>query len=274
MRPYDGRPADWDGHLVLIHDSERQRRIGVVAWTRRGLELGEKILYTEPPEEPDDRTLVSVLREHAVPVDDALARGQLEIFPAGDEVYDPTWQAAVVDRALSEGYPRVRWSAEERTAWGVMPPAVHADVEWQTDDLCRSRPVSVLCQYAAHLPQATLQTVCAMHGAGVRESQMRATPVPGGLDVAGAVDASNEKVLRAALVAAAAPVGAQGTLTVELGSLEFLDVAGARALLAGTTSHRLGGGTVLLRNPQGEVDSLLRLLRVDLTDGFEVEVAS
>jgi hypothetical protein len=52
----DGR-SGWDGHLLLVYHEESQRRIGVAAWVRRGLELGAKILYIEPQDDPPGRSL-------------------------------------------------------------------------------------------------------------------------------------------------------------------------------------------------------------------------
>lgn len=275
LRRYDGRPVDWDGHVALFHDTERQRRIGVAEWARRGLELGAKVIYIEPPDEPDDRRLVDLLAEHAVDVADALARGRLEVFSASRESYSPAWQDSKVDEALEAGYPAVWWSGEARTAWGVMTPSAHADTEWETDAMCQARPVSVLCQYEASLPQAMLQTVCAMHGAGVRESQFQTSPVQGGVAVAGSVDASNERLLRSALVAATARATTEArAFTIELRDLEFLDVAGARAFMTGTTSHRIHGGTVRLSGPRRPVDSLLQLLGIHQADGFELKGAT
>jgi anti-anti-sigma factor len=274
MESRGDRPADWDRHIVLVHENERQRRQGVAAWVRAGLRQGAKVIYIEPADEPAERSFRGLLEEHAVDADDAFGSGQLELFEASDAVYSPTWQDSKSDEALSQGYPSVRWSGEEATAWGVMPPAAHADVEWATDELCRTRPVSVLCQYSSRLPQATLQTVCAMHGGGLREAQLSTTFVPGGLALAGAVDASNERLLRCALMAATATTTKRGgCMVVDLGRLEFLDVSGAKALLTGTTDHRLKNGSVRLRAPQPPVEQLLRLLGADTADGFELEVA-
>lgn len=269
MQPFGGEIA-WGGHVVLVHGDEHERRLGVVAWARAGLRSGAKVLYIEPPSEPADRSFLRLLAAHRVDVGRAVEGGQLEVFTADSGTYDPHWQAAVVDTALASGYPDVRWSGEAVTAWGVMPPTVHADVEWATDELCRSMPVSVVCQYPATLPRAGLQTVCAMHGDGVRESQMQVFPTADGLALAGAVDASNERVLRAALLAAAPP-GERDLLVVDVRRLDFLDVAGTRAFLTGTTPHRLEGGTVCLRGAHGTVDRILRLLGVDLADGFWLE---
>jgi anti-anti-sigma factor len=270
VESFDGRQADWDGHLVLVHDNERQRRTGVAAWLRRGLDLSAKIIYIEPTDEPTHRSFSGLLEEHAVDVGEAFESGQLEVFTATPDVYEPAWQSKVVEAALAAGYPSVRWSGEAATAWSVMAPSAHADVEWATDRLCQERPVSILCQYASDLPQPILQSVCAMHAAGTREAQLRTSPISEGVALAGSVDASNQRLLRSTLIAASSSTADRSVFVIDLRGLEFLDVAGARAFLTGTTSHRIRHGTVCLRAPQRSVESVLRLLRVDMADGFEV----
>ena len=265
----------WDGHLLLVHSDERQRRAGVVAWVRRGLELGAKILYTERADEPAERALTTLLQQHELDVDRAVDRGQLQVVPADVETYSSTWQVDTIDAALAAGYPTVRWSAEARTAWSVMSPTEHADIEWATDELCRCRPVSILCQYPSSLTPATLQTVCAMHGGRVRESLLHTFSIPGGIALAGEVDASNEAVLHSSLTAACgATEVAHRSVVVDLGRLTFLDVAGARALLTGTAAHRGNRGSVLLLAAQPPVDRILRLLGVDQEPGCIVEGTS
>lgn len=262
----------WDGHLVLVHGSERQRRAGVAAWVRRGLELGAKILYIEPAGESVERSFLGVLNDHEICVDAALDGGQLQVIPADDAAYSPSWQTSMVEKALAEGYPTVRWSAEVETAWGVMSPSAHADIEWATDELCHTRPVSILCQYPAGLTQATMQTVCAMHGDGVRESLLHTSPTPGGIALAGEVDVSNETVLRSSLMAAGATTAVgRGTFVVDLSRLAFLDAAGARAFLTATAAHRTSGGEVLLRAAQPVVERVLRLLEIDRAVGLRLE---
>jgi anti-anti-sigma factor len=260
---------------MLVHRDERQRREGVVDWVRRGLELGAKILYTEPVGEPPERALLTVLRQHELDVDRAVERGQLQVVPADDLAYSTAWQVGTIDAALDAGYPTVRWSGEAETAWGVMSPPEHADIEWATDELCQSRPVSILCQYPASLTPATMQTVCAMHGLRVRETLLHTFSIPGGIALAGEVDASNEAILHSSLTAACGgtEVGHR-PVVVDLSRLTFLDVAGARALLTGTAAHRGNGGSVLLPSAQPPVDRILRLLGVDLEPGCIVEGTS
>ena len=260
---------DWHGHLLLIHHTEQERRAGVATWVRCGLELGEKVLYIERPDEPAARSLVTVLAEQQVAVDGAAARGQLQVLPAHEDIYTAGGLTDQVDDALAQGYRSVRLSAEAPTARGVLSGAAHQELEWATNRLCRTRPVSVLCQYPADLAREALPEVSAIHGDGVRETLLHTARLPGGIAVRGEVDVSNHDVLRCAVQAAT--LGAADSLVVDLSQLEFLDVSGARALLQATKSYRHGGGRVRLRQPQHLVDRVLELCRVDQSGGLRVD---
>lgn len=260
---------DWHGHLLLIHHTEQERRAEVSAWVSRGLGLGEKVVYLEPPDEPPSRSLVTVLAEQRVPIDDAVARGQVQILTAGPEVYSAESLADVVDQAIGQGFPGVRLSGEAVTADRVMPRPAHDDLEWATDLLCRTRPVSVLCQYPAARAREALPELSAMHRDGVRESLLQTARRPGGVVLRGEVDLSNHDVLHGVL--RAATVSATDSLVVDLSMLSFLDVSGARALLAGTKDYRRGGGRVRLRWPQHPVDRVLDVCGVGDAGGLQVD---
>jgi anti-anti-sigma factor len=261
------RPEAWDGHLLLVHSSEQQRRAAVVPWVRRGLDLGAKILYIEPVDGPAERSLMDVLRTSDLDVGEAVGRGQLQVLPARGEAYDTTLRARCGADALAEGYPMVRCSGEASTAWSVMSSTAHANLEWATDELCRTRPLSILCQYSADLAPESLRTACAMHGGGVRESSLSAWPMPGGIALAGEVDVCNAALLRSCLMAAVSVEPGGGRFVVDLSWLTFLDVSGVRALLTGTSAHRLNGGSVVLRAAQPPVDRILDLLEIEREQG-------
>src|SRR6476660_2584587 len=106
------RQSSWDGHLLLVHDNEQQRRAGVAAWVRRGLQVGAKVLYTESIDVPPDRSLMGVLTAEEVCADAAVDRGQVQVLPAESETYSATFMERAVADALAAGYPTVRWSAE------------------------------------------------------------------------------------------------------------------------------------------------------------------
>lgn len=268
MKPLDRRP-DGEGHLLLLYHEESYRRTGVAAWLRRGLELGAKILYIERPGELPTRALSGLIQDQP-DAGEAVERGQIQVIPAARTAYDPVWQASVVEDALRQGYPSVRLSAEATTAWSVMPRARHAEVERTIDQMCQSLPVSVMCQYPARDSMEVLGPVSTVHGSGLRERLFQAVPFEGGLAVAGEVDTSNHDILRTLLQAATAATD-WDPFVVDLNGLDFLDVRGVGAIMAGTAAYRSRGGYVRLQAPQPVVDRLIRLLGIDRSRGVATE---
>jgi anti-anti-sigma factor len=257
----------WDGHVVLVYSSERERRLAVAAWLCASFTAGAKVFYVEPPYERDERSLLGILAEHDI--DDLPARsGQLEVLTATPTAYDEGWQRAMSEEALAAGYRTVRWSGEAVTAWATLPPDVHLGVEQETDRGCRAQQLSALCQYPADLPHVSLQAVCAAHSGGLRQAKLQAYPRAGGLRLVGAADASNERLLRAAVSAVESE---QHRLVIDLSGLTFLDVAGARGLFTGTTAHRLRGDDVRLRGARGQVHRVLSLLGLDREPRLQLE---
>lgn len=272
MQPVGGRGHRWDGHVLLVYATEQERRAGVVAWVRRGLEAEAKIVYVEPADAPAERSLMQVLSDDHVDVTRAVGRGQLQVVDPRAGL-GTAWQAALVEDGLDAGYPAVRLGGDAGTSWSVMSPLDHADAEWAADELCRTRPASILCQYSASVTPSMLERACAMHGAGVRESKLLTVPIQDGVAIAGEVDLSNVQILRSALAAACESTNdvVCAEFVVDLARLTFLDVAGARALVTGTRLYRSRGGVVLLRGAQPIVDRLLRQLGMDQVDGIFLE---
>jgi anti-anti-sigma factor len=259
----------WDGHLALVHATEEQRRRGMSTWVHRGLDTGAKILLFEQPHEARNRSVLTMLGR--AETDEALASGQLRVVPATEETYSPAWRASMVDEALAEGYRGLRLAGDASTGWDVIAPDTHAASERSVDRLCRTGPVSALCLYPSGLLESTLARVFALHGNGIRESQLKISSINGGVALEGSVDASNARVLREVLGAVATTVGRPGALLVALRELAFLDVVGSRALDQGTRRLRDAGGRVLLSDPQRLVERVLRLLGVDRLTGVELE---
>ena len=210
----------------------RNVALAVTAWATRGLHLGEKVVYIEAPDEVPARALLGLLDAQQALVDDAVVRGQLEVLGADRDVFSPQGLADVVERALQQGYPCVRISGEAATAQALVSAQSQEELERATDLLCHTQPVSVMCQYPEELVGEALAVVSGMHRDGIRQSLLRTARRPGGVVVAGEVDISNHDVLRSALQAASAD---GDFFVVDLSALTFLDVSGARALLAGTT---------------------------------------
>ena len=258
----------WDGHLLLLYGEETQRRAGVAAWVRRGLQLGAKIFYTEPREQPAAGSLAETLEDEPAALE-AMERGQLETVPADPSAYDPAFMTHVVDGALSRGYTSVRWAGDASTARSLIPPARHHVVERATDRLCRSRPLSVLCQYATPEAWHSVDSLVEGHSAGLRCRLFQAVRVDGGLAVAGELDVSNHEHLRELMASTTASRPGE-PFVLDLCLVRFVDLAAARALLLGTRDLR-DAGRLLLRAPQPQVAELLRLVGVDRMDGIVVE---
>jgi anti-anti-sigma factor len=151
-----------------------------------------------------------------------------------------------------------------------MPQDRLADIERATDKLCKSQPLSVMCQYPGRASMEVFQRVSAEHGAGLRERLLQATPIEGGVAVAGELDISNKNILCSVLLAATTACESE-TFVLDLSGLGFLDLGGVRTLMAGTDPYRRLGGHVRLQAPQPHVDRLIRILGVDREQGFLTE---
>ncbi|MGC1211161.1 MAG: MEDS domain-containing protein [Micromonospora sp.] len=257
MREDSSPGVDWDGHVLLLHATESERLSSLTAWACRGLDLGEKVIYTEGPD-GQHQWLYSVLDVHGIDVAEATRDGRLEILPLAD-FYPREGQDRIVDRALAEGFPAVRMSAEAAAALAVLSPDEYLALERNMDRLCRTRPVSAMCQYArAGSPGIQMRDAVTVHLTAVRESQFRTYPLRDGVAVSGELDLSNADVF--ADLVRAATGAANDVLWLDLAMLRFVDAAACRALTELTEDFRDSGGRVLLVAAQPGVARTMRLL--------------
>lgn len=270
MASNQGTAARAGSHVLLLHHTETQRRSGVLAWVRRGLRVGAKLIYTEPAD-AEDRSL-GTLVEAQPEAQEALERGQVEILQADVRTYDPDWQLRKVQDALDGGYPAVHWSAEASTAWSVMSRVEHLELERNADALCRSIPLSFMCQYSAQESERMLPTLCATHTSGVVDPLLRVLHDGDDVVLAGEVDPSNRDTVASFLDVTTSGRPAD-PLVVDLSDLDFLDVSGVRALMTGTNRFRSRGGSVRLRDPRRHVERIGRLVLCTPAHGFTVEPA-
>jgi anti-anti-sigma factor len=250
----------WDGHLMLLHRSEEERQSQVSSWVAHGLGRGEKVVYGQLEFNDPHPPIGAVLTAHGVDVDRALASGQLAVLPF-DEFYHHEGQRRLVERALAEGYPRVRLSTETTAALAWLTDEAYAETEWALERLCSTGRASSLCQFAATDLELALGPVIAVHADGVRETRLSTRPDQQGIGVAGEVDHDNYRLLEVALqVATEAELG---TFSVDLSGISFLDVGGCRALVLGTEDFRHRGGRLVLKRPRPRVWRTLQILGVD-----------
>jgi anti-anti-sigma factor len=269
MASADGRAAlaRWDGHVLLLHATEAERRTALAAWVQRGLDLGQKIIYTEAPTTSKD-ALPAVLEASGVDGGAAMRDGFLEVLPLA-EFYPPEGQQAVVERALADGFRSVRMSAEARAALSVLSPADYLGFERRMDLLVRSRPVDAMCQY----PQADttgpwLDETVAVHLGGVRQALFSTGADGQGLAVSGEVDATNREVFT--VVLAEACRNTDRVLWLDLAGLSYLDASSCWCLEECTRALRADGGHVLLVAPQPSVERVLRLLGLHELPGLSL----
>lgn len=265
------RPPTWDGHLLLLYRTEVQRRAGLGAWMRRGLDVDALIYYTQPQLPDSDERSLGRLLEDVPGAGAAFERGQIVVVNAEDEsAYDLTRTDCAIDAAREAGYSSIRWAGEVETAWSVMSADEHARVERVAESLCRATALDVLCQFRAEGSASLLRRLAQVHGGGVRDALFHATPLDDGMALAGEVDASNSGVLLA-LLAAATTAAPPTTFRLDLRDLEFLDVGGARALLDGTARFRAAGGTLRLQSPQPLVGRVCDVFGVHRATGVDLE---
>jgi anti-anti-sigma factor len=260
----------WDGHQLLLHESEAERLAGLIAWARRGLDRGEKVVLGEAPPGGRPPTLMQ-LRRYGWDPAPALAAHRLEVLPV-HRFYPGDGQRQIVDAALAEGFRSVRLAAESSAALEVMSAADYGEVERSMEELCRTGTVSALCQYArSRTLGPTLTDAVEVHIGGVRQRLLSAREVGTAVLVTGEVDISNADVLAelvGAVTRAAQRDGRKASL--DLDGLRFLDAAGASAVLRGSAGFRDGGGLLQLTRPRPFVARVLHLLALDHEPGVRI----
>lgn len=265
-----GRPArlSEDGHLLLLPVTEDERRARVVDWVRRGLERREKVIYGEFDEGSAQRWLPGALGRSGVDVSAPGSGDRLLVVPPA-ALHLPGEQIQLVEQALGEGYQAVRVAAELSTTSGRLEAADIAAYERDVDTLCRSFPVSALCQYdRATSSGSQLGDAAATHCRGIRETLLHTAPIADGIALIGELDASNADVLDAALQAVSDATS--GRLHLDLADLRFIDAAGCQVL--GDTAERLWtrGSRLRIVAPQPGVARTLTLLGLDRMPDVEI----
>jgi anti-anti-sigma factor len=249
----------WGGHVLLLYVNEHHRLTTMAGWVRSGLDRGDKVLYAEVP---GDLAVLRALEERGLDVADAAARGQLSGLPLG-EFYPEAGQALLVDSALEEGYPAVRFSAHAHLARAHLSGERYLEVERGIEELCATRPVSALCQYdAGRTRLEELVHAMGSHPRLVDHDELRLHQHPGRVVLEGEASLVSSEMLEVALERACA-VSRTGSMSVDLSGLDFIDVAACRALMLGSAAFRESGGYLHLERARPAVRRTLRLLGVE-----------
>ena len=257
----------WDFHLLLLYQEESDRRDGIAPWIQRGLDRGEKILLAQVP---GDTATLPWLTQRGVDISMAAGRGQFSVLPV-KEFYPPEGQAALVERALGEGYPGVRLAAHANAALSHLAEDGYRAADRRLDELCRRLPVSGLCQCdTGRITAEFLGSVIDSHPDALLERWLRLRRSADLIVAAGEIDLRSASTV-ARWLRRACPPEPSSELVIELSELTFLDLAGCRALIHGTAEFRAKGGVVFLQGLRGHTGRVVRLCEVDRIAGVALE---
>jgi anti-anti-sigma factor len=262
----DQAATTWDGHLLLLHRSESDRLARLAAWVRRGLDQGEKVLCVE--DAAAGNPLFGYFRACGIDVDAAAAEGRLELLPL-ESFRSAGGQDDVVDRALDEGFPALRMSAQADAARAVLTAEAYLDLERRIDRLCRTRPVSAMCRYARRSTTGQLlRDVVAMHVSGVRDPALSTGGNGAELVLTGEIDIANVDVLAAALDAALS--SGRDVARLDLAGVDFLGVSACRTIAEESSAFRDDGGRLVLAGALPGVVRVLTLVGLPGMPGLEL----
>ena len=132
----------WDGHLLLLHGSETERRSRLASWVRRGLEHDEQVIYGQDETVAPQRSVLAVLREHGIDVQAATTGGQLLVLPL-DALFGagPGGLVTRLEHARAAGYRGARISGQIRTARTGAPEETYSWLATSFERLCRIQPL-------------------------------------------------------------------------------------------------------------------------------------
>jgi len=236
-------------HLCLPFSSDDEQREVLTTYILDGLARGERIIYYAGRTAPDQ--VGAWLAATGVDTGRIVDEGRLDIRPFEPDVVITTlW--VEVRQARDAGYPGLRISSE-MTSDAESAADRRALIEYE-NRLARvfdSGEVAAICQYDRRLFDQTAVTgVIECHQRVVQidplhdDHRLRITPTfdPHGLRVTGAVDLTTSGALASTLRLAANWPGPK--LHVDLGELEFIDVAGVREIVR--AAEMLGPGRRLV----------------------------
>ena len=260
----------WDGHLLLLHESQAERQSRLAMWVRRGLERDEQVVYGQDDAVGSQPSVLAVLDQQGIDVDAATAEGRLLVMSLA-AVYGAGFDGQLrhLERALTQGYRGVRTSGEASAAPTGSPEDVYPGLAGSLERAHRTHQVSALCQYdRAPMAGNQLDHAAARHAGGIRERQLQTARSDDGLIVAGEVDCSNEHLLLSAVQAATSTT--ESEFSLDLRRVAFLDLSGCRALAIGTRQFREQGGRLMLLISGGITGRVVGMVGLDALPNVEI----
>jgi anti-anti-sigma regulatory factor len=261
--------AGLSDHVCWVYDDDESLDRAVEEFLAGGLARGERLLLV------GERVIDSLPRLR-LPSDVAelIAAGALETLTLA-QAYEvagaflPEQQLSYYDqatkRAIADGYRGLRVVAEV-SALAADPEVRPELVRWERvadDYIARGDGFTALCAYRAELAQESLSDVAAVHPlvhAPDGVATFRVFSDDERTVLAGSVDTFTADRLRRVL--ASAPVGTDAAV-LELGLVEFLDVAACRALASWVGDLRNRSVAVEVRGASPLVRRMWQILALD-----------
>jgi anti-anti-sigma factor len=254
-----------ESHVGLVYRTPATRDERLAEFVRTGLERGEQVVLMAGA---DDHTWQASLALRGVDTGGAARDGSLATLdPPG--FYPAQGQAALVDRMLETGRPGLRLAAHAEVALGYLGEAGYRRVEQEMEHLCATRPVALLCQLQAdttlgEAPVPFLPAVIDAHRHALHGPCVTVIQESQGVHLTGELDLCCGGLVEAVLRRAGQDGHEDGVPTkvvvVDLSELDFMDVAGFRAVLRGTAQWRGRGGTLVLTGAHGIVQRVIEII--------------
>jgi anti-anti-sigma regulatory factor len=248
-----------DDHACLTFGEEDELLDVTAAFVRDGLAGGLRVMWLS---DAGSGPAVAELSRRGINVAPAMAAGQItadgceghllsgQVFSADAAV---GWLTRQLASSRERGFPGLRIAVD--MSWALRPVTGIEQLPQFEEGIAAAlagTTASVLCQYDRdRFDPVTLASVAAFHTRSVATATYHADPVlricrqyaPPGIRIAGEIDYQAEEPLALALAEA---VRLDGDITVNMGSLAFIDGFCAR-MIADTAKMLAGSRTVVLQ---------------------------
>jgi anti-anti-sigma regulatory factor len=269
-------------HLCLPFSSDDEQREVLTTYIVDGLARGERVIYYADQTAPD--VIGSWLADSGVEISRMVDEGRLEIRSVDDSYlfggrFEPdiviTTLWVEVRQARDAGYPGLRISGEMTSALRpVADERALMEYEHRLSRVFHSRELAAICQYDQRLFNAAAVTgMIACHPQVVQidplhdDRRLRIVPTyqPRGLRIVGTVDVMTVGALTTTL--GLATRWPEQNIHLNLSELEFIDVAGVRAIVR-TAAGLPPGRTLIIEQLAPGLRKVFEIVGWDRTPGL------
>lgn len=259
-------------HVSWAYDDPADLVSAATDYLAEGAARRERLVYIGSKSElelVDDLALLPE-RDRMLETGQLAARPLASLFDSRPGAHPHVDEASLrgeLDRALADGCPGMRVAAD-LTELAEVPARMNLLVEYEIamDAMTAEATMTALCGFDRRRTGARWTQVSALHGVrhgGGTDLQLAVSPGHGAVSLSGEIDVANVDDLRTLL--RAVQEVSSGDLVVDLGDLDFIDVAGARALVSFDRAMATAGRRLGFRGARRMAGRLLELFGLDPT---------